>query len=374
MIDSIPIMQSAAWGRPAAVYLSAAAVFLLLEALVFRTPFYARYIEPVSSTGIFEGVLRDEMQRKPLGPSEVLVIGDSRIAEGFSAPEANRARGEQGYFFANASVPGSTPRCWYYELRDLDPTRRRYEAIVLPVEGYDDRDIPENLTDRTLDLHYVVARLRYADIPEFTSSFASARARVEVARGTLLKGFVYQPDLLAFLENPGKRLKDVADWREHGWEWRGGYRGNDGSLEGLQVDRAARKVRLPDNLPPERRAIIESALLAPPAPHTGTMAAYRRKWFGKILDLYRGSPTRLLFAALPRGPAPRPGDPAPGTEHSVRDFGSRSGVCLLPEDAFRELERPELYFDNLHLNSRGRIRFSSMLARAVRKELGPGRN
>jgi hypothetical protein len=375
-MQSAPVLEPSRlkWARPVAVYLAAGIVFALLEGLIFRTGFYVNYVEPVSSTGIFEGVLREELQRKPLGRSEVLVIGDSRVAEGFSAPAANKARGDRGYFFANGAVPGSTPRCWYYQLRDLDPTRRRYTAIVLPIESYDDKDILENLSARTLDLHYVVARLRYSDIPEFTLSFHSATERVEVLRGTLLKGFVYQPDLLAFFENPGKRLKDARAWREHGWEWRNGYGGNEQDLAGLEVDWSARKVRMPDRLSLGKRQNLQSALLAPPPPQTGTMAAYRRQWFGRILDLYRGSTTRLVFAALPRGPAPRPGEAALGTEHSIRDFVSQNLATLLPEDAFRELERPELYFDHLHLNSRGRERFSAMLARLMRQELGPSDN
>jgi hypothetical protein len=363
-----------AWAGPAAIYLAAAALFALLEGLIFRTEFYAKYVEPQSSTGIFEGMLRDELRRKPLGADEVLVIGDSRIAEGFSAPLANRLRGDHGYYFANASVAGSTPRCWYYELRDIDPGRTRYSAVVLPVESYEDIDPPENYANRTLDMHYVAARLRYSDVIDFTCSFGNARERFEVLRGSLFKGFIYQQDLLAFTENPEKRLSNVEQWRIHGREWRDGYSGHSTDLNGLEVDWDTRTVRLPPNLPADQAAILKSTLLSVPAPRTGALEAYRRRWFGKILDLYEESHTRLVFLVLPRGPVVRPGGPPKCLSHSIRDFGRRRGVILLPERAFESLERPEYYFDGLHMNSRGRERFSVMLADVLRDQLGPSRN
>jgi hypothetical protein len=363
-----------AWAAPAAIYLASAALFALIEGLIFRTEFYAKYVEPQSSTGIFEGMLRDELRRKPLGADEVLVIGDSRIGEGFSAPVANRSRGDHGYCYANASVAGSTPRCWFYELRDIDPDRTRYSAVVLPVESYEDIDSPGNYADRTLDMHYVAARLRYSDVIDFTSSFGKARERFEVLRGSLFKGFIYQQDLLAFIEKPEKRLSDVKQWRIHGREWRDGYIGHSTDLNGLEVDWDTRTVRLPASLPADQAAILKAALLSESAPRTGGLEAYRRRWFGKILDLYEGSHTRLVFLVLPRGPVVRPGEPPKGLSQSIRDFGRRRGVILLPERAFESLERPEFYFDSLHLNSRGRERFSVMLAGVLRDQLGPSRN
>jgi len=360
--------------RPLGVYLFAAGVFVLLEALIFRTGFYVKYVEPSSSTGSFEATLRDEMKRNPTGKNEVLVIGDSRIGEGFSPLIANSVQGEGSYSFAQCSVPGGTPRCWYYLVRDIDPTRRRYSAIVIAMEYYEDIDRLENMANRTLDLHYVVARLRFSDILDFTSSFENAPERIEAFRGSLFKGFVYQADLLAFMEHRRKRLREVAQWRRHGWEWHNAYKGRSESLSGLKVDWRTRTIQWPANLTPGQRASLQAAILSGPAPQKGKLGEYRRRWLGRIVDLYKDSQTALVFLALPRGPAPSPDAPVPVSTHTMRDLASRRSVYLLPEYEFRSLERPEYYFDHLHLNARGREQFSKMLARAIPKVLGPGHN
>ena len=47
---------------------------------------------------------------------------------------------QTGYVFRHAGVAGSDVRTWYYMLRDLDPTARRYRAIVFGVDDYEDED------------------------------------------------------------------------------------------------------------------------------------------------------------------------------------------------------------------------------------------
>jgi hypothetical protein len=100
------------------------------------------------------------------------------------------------------------------------------------------------------------------------------------------------------------------------------------------------------------------------------MAAYRREWFGRIIDRYRGSRTRIIFARLPRGPIPRPASLAQRTSSSIREFASRPNVLLCEEGAFNSLERPEFFKDAWHLNREGIARFSPMLAKEVARLLG----
>src|SRR5579872_5428346 len=121
-----------------AAVLACAAVFGL-DALLFRTHWYASVLEPESSTGEFEMTLWNERRaQKTFGDNAVTGVGNSRF--NYYPRIANERMAETGLVFRSARVDGSTPQSWYYLLRDLDPTARRYRAILIGVDDYDDRD------------------------------------------------------------------------------------------------------------------------------------------------------------------------------------------------------------------------------------------
>src|SRR5262249_21779563 len=133
-----PDRSHARWARcgldmRAALILVAVAVgFLGLELYVFHYR-YPPMVSPDSSTGFFETFFNIEYQRKLEGP-QVLGVGDSRM--GLTPRLANELSAETGYTFGNGAVPGATPRVWYYLLRDMDPQRNRYKAIVFGMDNY----------------------------------------------------------------------------------------------------------------------------------------------------------------------------------------------------------------------------------------------
>src|SRR6266446_4087998 len=116
--------------------------FLLVETLVFHTSLYPSILSTDSSTGVLETLLYNERHRDVRDRNQVLAIGDSRM--GFLPRYGNELTPGTGYTFASIATPGATPRCWYYMLRDVDPTRRRYAAIVIAVEDYEDAETWEN--------------------------------------------------------------------------------------------------------------------------------------------------------------------------------------------------------------------------------------
>jgi hypothetical protein len=137
----------------------------------------------------------------------------------------------------------------------------------------------------------------------------------------------------------------------------------------MSVDWNAKVVKLPDYLNAKKSAEIREVLLTDQPPRTAEFAGYRRMWFGKIVDHYRGSRTRLIFVRLARGPVVRPGL-ATDSSSSIRDIGARGEAVLLPEHRFDELERPELFGDALHMNQQGGVAFSTLLAKEVAGILG----
>jgi hypothetical protein len=317
--------------------------FFLLENLVFS--FYPRLLNPDSSTGRLELVLGNELRRTVEDHRQILAVGDSRM--GFFPRYANELTGETGYTFASITVPGTTPRCWYYMLREIDPAARRYAAIVIPVYDYDDQEIGEDSADRVTDLHYLAPLLRWSDVAEFSRSYDSASLAWEAAFGILLKGTVYQADFQDLLLHPSARIHAVQTARRDSAVWYYDFVGSSDSLKGSTPYAF-------DPLPPDR----------------GQQGAYLRTWFTRICERYRGSGTRIVFVRLPRGPFVRP-DPPPKNPHSsVRDLTARGDAILDQEHFFDALEKPDLFSDPLHLNGPGCARFSRMLALHIPQLLG----
>ena len=340
-----------------------------LDALLFRTPVYPSYLEPDSSTGQFELILRREQNAQAAnGDNLVVTLGNSRFA--YAPRLSNEVSFRTGYVFRSAGVAGSDPRTWYYMLRDLDPTAARYRAIVFGVDDYGDEDDQYNPNDDMRSLHYVIARLRWGDTWDFARSFDSLPARWEALRGSLLKGLVLQADFRAFLSDPMKRIRYVQ-LSDRGFEsWTYNYVETDKSMAGLEVNWNTWTAKFPPGASQDQQDTVHNYLMRRPARQIGRLAGYRRLWFGRILDRYRGSRTRIVFLRLPRGPLPRPDDDAPRPSASIREFASRPNVLLCGEHAFDSLERPELFRDALHLNREGIARFSPMMAERIGAMLG----
>lgn len=350
--------------RATLAYLTGFILLFGIDGLLFRTGFYSQFLEPNSSTGLFEQTLRRELRSQAEnGDNLIETLGDSRFA--YLPRVANELTAQSGLVFGSAGTAGSDPRSWYYMLRDLDPDARRYRAVVFGVDDYDDEDSFEEHAADIRALHYAIMRLRLSDALELSASFPRWPARWEVLRGALFKGFVLARDVQAFLSNPKERIKQVRLYHKDWAYWSYLYNEDPRSLEGLQIDWATRTASFSPGADGIQRATVANVLLRPVAPQTGHFAEFRRLWFGRILDRYRGSRTRIIFVRLARGPIPRPGDLVQKKSASIREFAARPNVFLANEHAFESLERPELFKDALHLNRPGSIRFSAMLVEEV---------
>jgi len=351
------------WREPVAILLAGAALCALFDALVFRTRFYTRILDPQTSTGSFEFTLSNEAARD-YWARPVLILGNSIIVQGFSPRLANWLQLAHGYQFSSVAVPANWERCWYYLLRDLDPNRTRYSVIVVPMESYDDRDLHgDDLADLIMDAHFLAVRLRLFDVPEFAASFRGLERRLEALRLTLLKGMVYRNDLQAFLAHPRDRIASVKTWRRYGdWDTYL-YDGLDLTVAGLSVDWSKGAISFPRSLSTYDRQIIRNDLLEPVPPQRGYLGEYRRRWLGRIVARYQGTSTRVLFVRPPFNAIPRRYAPPVTGRSAVRELASQPGVFLMDEHAFDEFERPELFYDLHHLNAPGRAQFTTKFVR-----------
>jgi hypothetical protein len=308
------------------------------------------------------------LKRFPHGTfPEVMLIGDSRVAEGFSTRTAESALGDRIRFW-NFGIGGTTPRVWYYILRDADPTRRRFSAIVIALDHYADEDGTTSLPDWPLDLNFVIGRLRLTDCADFASSLHSPEFRDRALRGCFFRGIPLRRDAQAFLLDIPDRIKRTKDIRVNGLGYISGYGGRTEDLHGLSADFEHRTIVFPPGLDQQRHNTVEDMVMPEPVPQTGETTRYRQLWLGRILDLYQGSPTRLIFLELPRAPVPKPESEQPPV--FLKQGLRRPRVRALPSSTFRDLERPEFFFDGLHLNKVGRGIFSERIAAQVPPLIG----
>jgi hypothetical protein len=351
--------------RAIGILVAIAAGFWCVEGLIFHTSLYASIISPASTTGLLETWIDNEAQRPRDAHPQILVIGDSRM--GAMKPRiANRFTSQTGLTFASIGAAGATPRCWYYMLRDADPGANRYAAILIGLESYDDAESWEDYADRESDLHYLIARLRWSDLSEFSSSYHNPQLKREAFRGILFKGLVFKRDFQDFLLNPAARLAYARLSRRESHSWFNDFVDTSDSLKDVRVDFAARTVTVPSGTRPDLGQVLRSRLLDPLPPEMGRESAYMHYWMGRIYGLYRGSKTKLVFLRLPRGGFVRPDQPPLNPHSSVRELATHPEIRLIPEKFFDGLERPELFHDEVHLNETGSEEFSRMLAFEMR--------
>jgi hypothetical protein len=342
---------------------------LLGDVLIFRSGFYGQFLEPLSTTGSFERILYAEVHRPPSGKNEVLVLGNSRLAEGFSARIANEYKPQDNFWFANCAVAGTPARAWYYFARDVDPHRTRYAAIAIPLDDYDDPDDTSDPAEQVWEMNYIINRLRLTDILPFTLSFKSWSTRFEALRGSTCKGLVLQRDLYDFFQRPGERLESVKAYREHGTAWFYAYGGALPSLAGVSVDWAARRATFPPGLPENQQQELNRLFFTPPPPQNGYTRDYQVRWLAALADLYRGSKTRIVIYQIPRNLAPNPAPPARLPWTTVDELRKRPWVSVVDRHVFEPLEKPEFFADYLHMNAEGRKQFSPLLADTVKERL-----
>jgi hypothetical protein len=131
----LPVEPAVSAVRPLHVgrnLLLGAVAFVFLDGIIFHTWLYTSILAPDSYAGRLAPITRAEKQRAPSGLKEVLVLGDSRIAEGFSTAVADELGSPAGLKFVSLAEPASTIVIWHYLLREVDPTAQRYSAIVIP--------------------------------------------------------------------------------------------------------------------------------------------------------------------------------------------------------------------------------------------------
>lgn len=340
--------------------------FALIEGAVFHSGFYRSLIQPESTTGYMEDLILNELGRQKTSLRQILAVGDSRMP--LRPKAADEAGMASGFQFATIALGGTSPRTWYYALRAVDPDARRYDAILIPSSDFEEAEQYDYLDDRDVDLHYIAARIRLADAWEFASSFhdrqEGARALVQI----LFKSTLFRRDFQELIVSPKTRLKRVAENRAGSAGWSYNFKGDEASLSGLRViDWETREIYFPPQITPHQRELVNRVYFGDRPARNGRATAYHRLWYGKLIERYRGSATKLIFFRVPRAAVPIPQERY--AQSAIRNVRGPH-VIVLPEETFQDLERPELFGDPLHMNAAGMAEFSRRLAAEVIRILG----
>jgi hypothetical protein len=329
--------------------------FICVDGVVFHTRLYTSILAPDSYAGRMAAITRAEKNRASSGLKEVLVLGDSRMAEGFSPAVANKLSSLDGFKFVNLAEPASAVNIWDYMLREVDPTRRRYWAIVVPYGiGFE-----PNSAD-PLRISMAAPLLRYGDCFNFASAFQRWSGRFRAFTACILRGSAFQSDVVDFLGHPNARIRSVQREPKR-LQARDVYKGRDYDIVGTSYDPKTGQVTFPPRLTEGQRDAIRDSLSKPSQSETQDFLRMQRDGIQRILNRYSASSTQVVLTPVPRGPfAGLPG--VSMTFHAVfPTITTQRAVFSLPEQTFDFLEKPEYYFDGYHLNSKGRQRFTETL-------------
>jgi hypothetical protein len=331
------------------------AAFVCLDGVIFHTGLYVSILAPDSYAGRVAVITRAEKQRPPSGLKEVLVLGDSRMAEGFSTAVADELGSAAGFKFVTLAEPASTANTWYYMLREVDPRTQRYWAIVLPYGiGY------EPTSAEPLRISMAAPLLRYGDCFNFASAFQQWSGRFRAVTACILRGSAYQSDVADFLEHPIARIESVQ--RESAMvHARAVYKGRDYDMVGTSYDATTGQMTFPPRLTEAQREAIRKSLLQPSQSEMQYSLRLQRDWIPRILKSYSKSATAIVLTPVPRGPFAELPAFSVAQRAPFPEVTRQRTVFSLPEQTFDFLEKPDYYFDAFHLNAKGRQRFTERL-------------
>lgn len=334
---------------------------LAIDQFVLRS-IYAYYVEPESTAGttmlsryVVDAEYKPDMRN-------VLVIGDSRIGEGFSPSIANEIGASHGINFVRLGLAGTTPRVWSYVLKEVDPQRSRFAAIYLMAAGYRDEEVYEDFANRALDTAYLAPLLGWRDLFEYPASFTDLKTSDQARLAAAFPESAMHRDLMAFAANPVNRLKKVWLWHRDYPKWLHDYTGRPESMPSepepflSSGPLASLKGRARDELADYFRQVQSVS------PNVARAFAYRSKWYGAIASSYSNTATSINIFLIPRGPYHAAMKIPATAAGSLSSLARKQGLVLMPAELGTAYEHPQFFFDHLHLNARGREAFSKTFA------------
>lgn len=363
----------------------AAFVLVVADVLLFHVGLYFPFLAPSSSSGRVEEACARMRVMASLHPGSdrIIVMGDSASAETMDERVMEvhlAARGLRFQVF-NAAQGGSSALTWRAILLH-EPFSRVSASLV--VFGMRPQSV-EVRRDNGPDLELSKSRMGIEDGFWFARSYDGIEARLRIVVGGFFRTPLFRRDLLDLLAAPRARIESVAAGSacralfSRGWRRRNDAWWHVPAAEAF-VDRRFRE----GSLAPEFRGQEDvkgklGVRLTQLARERATGQPVRVADQPRMLQLARlverlnKRGTRVLLAVLPDSPYPS----ACRDTRFLRAFVGRLAgrgldVELWEDDSLLdELEAPDYFRDNLHVNAHGSILYSESLATFLAQRLAP---
>jgi len=337
-------------------------LYLAVELAFFRTGLHAWIAKPASSAGwtarrcLYESMLRPLDER----PS-ILLLGDSTMGD-CCAPQLLQERiGTPDLVVRDAAIPGTGPMVWPFVVAAIAPPNRRTLVVVGVTSFYEDLSL-EAPGGSAEDLAFLPLLAGIADAPDIAASMPAGALRHDAWLQLLSKTYAWRRDIRDLLVAPLERYQQVRDMFRQ-LRWGAPYAGRPGDLVGARVE--AGRVVLPFEAP-QIAAQLQQVVFAPRISHPG----HERLWFGRLASVTAALGGQLVVVRVPTQVLPR-ADGAAGRPRAIfGELAGRSQVHVLDPALFADLERPEYFYDALHMNRLGRQRFTERLADTLRQRFG----
>lgn len=343
---------------------------LVLDLIGFRSGLYASITTTESMQGYGIAVVRALEKLPHMADSGVVLTGDSRLSEGFSARFANDIVRPQHIEMMNAGVPGSDIRDWYYLLQAIDPHKDRYRAIILTLPTFREAPPVVGRLDETYHADFLVPTVSPEHYFDFAMSQRDWRSRFEVISQWVIDPLTYQADFGQLLSDPLARWANVRWKREVGIHFGDEYEGNTATMDGLAFDKSTGAISYPSRLNDEQRHKLDVDFNNPNMDLRIDAANWTSEWLSRIADRYAGSRTRIYIVRLPSTPLPAA---TRDDRYQLEPFFQQSthadNIRVVPESLLLGLEQPQYFFDNRHLNSAGRKQMTRQLTEYLSSDL-----
>jgi len=344
--------------------------FLAINIVFFSSGFYAKFLTFSSMQGFAHHIVNSAQKISTDSERDILIIGDSRVTEGFNAGEANRSTSTSNYHYLNGGIGGATLRIWYYLLKKIDPNANRYKYIVVTLPSY--RNSPPfdgGFEARMLDADFLAPLISTNEFIDFIGHQTGDLNKFKLFNRVVIASSNYSSDFLDFIRHPLSRI-DGYKWRQKvGLNYGDGYTGNPENMVGLSMDSYGKILSYPIRLNNHQKEQVKKYLISIKNGSKIEMiqaADYKNLWLEKILKRYQNKHTKIIIMRLPS--TPLPGYVADGSYpllNVIKENGNNENVFIIPEETFLDLEAPDNFWDMQHLNGLGRAR----LTRAISQRL-----